>query len=344
MFFIPTETSIRELAEASGARVVNGTDENLIISGAAPIELARAGDIAFVDNPKYLKYLQTTQASAVFCHEKHVDSFPGKLTALVHDVPYKAYATALGLLYPTALRPQPVTGETGISPKAHISEGVELEDDVTIEPGAVIGRGVSIGKGASILAGAVVGEGVQIGRNSVIGANATVVCALLGNDVIIHNGVQIGQDGFGFSMGAGGHHKVPQIGRVIIQDRVEIGANSTVDRGANRDTVIGEGTKIDNLVQIGHNVNIGCHCVIVGLAGVSGSATLGDYVVVAGQAGIVGHTTVGDGAQVGGGSGVHGDVEPGRRVMGYPAVSASRWMRWAAKEMLADKRERKKKG
>ena len=195
---------------------------------------------------------------------------------------------------------------------------------------------------AGQLPGAVVGANVTIGRNCTIGANATVVHSLLGDDVIIHNGVQIGQDGFGFAMGPSGHKKIPQIGRVIIQDRVEIGANSTVDRGANRDTIIGEGTKIDNLVQIGHNATIGRNCVIVGLAGISGSATLGDFVVVAGQAGIVGHTTVGHGAQVGGGSGVHGDVAPGERVMGYPAIKASTWMRQAAKIMIADKKDRKK--
>jgi len=344
MFFHPIEISIEKLADACGARVVNPPLGDVNINGAAPVETALSGNVTFIDNPKYLKFLDSTQASAVFCHEKHLESLPDGVTALVHDTPYKAYGAALAILYPTALRPQPITGETGISSSAHVSEGASFEEDVIVEAGAVIGKNASIGRGSVILAGAVIGDGVQIGRNTTISSNATVVNAYIGDSVIIHNGVQIGQDGFGFAMGAGGHHKVPQIGRVVIQDRVEIGANSTVDRGANRDTVIGEGTKIDNLVQIGHNVTIGCHCVIVGLAGVSGSATLGDYVVVAGQAGIVGHTKVGDGAQVGGGSGVHGDVEPGRRVMGYPAISASKWMRWAAKEMLADKRDRKKKG
>lgn len=344
MFFKPASISIREIASVCNATVLNGEDKDgQLINGASPIETATSGHISFIDNPKYLKYLATTKASAVFCAEKHVDQLPKDMVALIHPTPYKAYGQALKLLYPTAMRPQPILGEEGVSGKAIIGHDTSLEDNITIEAGAVIGARTSIGTGSIILSGAVIGSDVKIGRNTTIGANATVVNAYVGDNVIIHNGVQIGQDGFGFAMGAGGHHKVPQIGRVIIQDKVEIGANSTVDRGANRDTVIGEGSKIDNLVQIGHNATIGRHCVIVGLAGISGSATLGDYVVVAGQAGIVGHTTIGDGAQVGGGSGVHGDVAPGEKVMGYPAIAASKWMREAAKIMLADKRDRKNK-
>lgn len=345
MFFVPQTVMLADLADTSEAELrLNGASSDVSISGAGPVETAGKGTVTFIDNAKYLKHLADTSASAIFCQEKHADQIPEGVAALIHKKPYHAYAAGLAILYPTAARPQPVTGEAGISAAAHVSDEAKLEANVIVEAGAVIGPGAAIGSGSAILAGAVIGQGVQIGRNSVIGCNATVVNALLGDEVIIHNGVQIGQDGFGFAMGPGGHKKIPQIGRVILQDRVEIGANSTVDRGANRDTVIGEGTKIDNLVQIGHNVTIGRHCVIVGLAGVSGSAILGDYVVVAGQAGIVGHTKVGDGAQVGGGSGVHGDVAPGERVMGYPAIKASRWMREAAKIMLADKRERKKKG
>jgi len=168
---------------------------------------------------------------------------------------------------------------------------------------------------------------VQIGRNTTIGMATSITHAYIGDNVVIHPGVRIGQDGFGYAMGAAGHDKVPQIGRVIIQDKVEIGANTTIDRGSNRDTVIGEGSKIDNLVQIGHNVIIGRHCVIVGLAGIAGSATLGDYVVVAGQAGIVGHIKVDDGAQVGGGSGVNFNVKAGEKVIGYPALPIKDWVR-----------------
>ena len=342
MFFSPQSIPLDKLASECGAEIVASKNMELsLINGAAPIEGAQTGEVSFVDNPKYLKFLETTGASAVFCDPKHAGQIETTTVLLLHPKPYQAYASALGLIYPTASRPLPVTGEAGVSDHAFVHPDAKIENDVIIEANATVGKNAAIGSGSVILSGAVIGENVQIGRGSTIGANAVVVHAYVGDDVIIHNGVSIGQDGFGFAMGPGGHRKIPQIGRVIIQDKVEIGANSTVDRGANRDTVIGEGTKIDNLVQIGHNAVIGRHCVIVGLAGISGSATLGDFVVVAGQAGIVGHTTIGSGAQIGGGSGVHGDVAPGERVMGYPAIKASKWMRDAAKIMLADKKERR---
>jgi UDP-3-O-[3-hydroxymyristoyl] glucosamine N-acyltransferase len=244
------------------------------------------------------------------------------------------------MIYASAARPEPVAGETGISPKAHVGDGVLIEDNVIVEPGVVIGSGAAIGRGSRILANAVIGGNVQIGRNCTVGINASITHAFVGDNVIIHPGARIGQDGFGFAMGAGGHVKVPQIGRVIIQDHVEIGANTTIDRGSNRDTVIGEGTKIDNLVQIGHNVVIGRHCVIVGLAGIAGSATLGDYVVIAGQAGIVGHIHIGNGAQVGGGSGVNFDVKPGDKIIGYPATDVRSWtkMNMLLKDLVAKSR------
>ena len=172
-----------------------------------------------------------------------------------------------------------------------------------------------------------IGPQVRIGRDCSIGPNATVLNALLGNRVILHPGVRVGQDGFGFAMGPRGHMKVPQIGRVIIQDDVEIGANTTIDRGASRDTVIGEGTKIDNLVQIGHNVVIGRHCVIVAQVGISGSTTLEDFVVLGGQVGVVGHVRIGTGAQIAGSSNVNSDVPPGARWGGTPAKPIRDWFR-----------------
>jgi UDP-3-O-[3-hydroxymyristoyl] glucosamine N-acyltransferase len=317
---------LSRIAIHCGAEVLNASGDP-VISSAGPIEATPPDGLTFLDNPKYLKFAERTAAAALFTSEKFATKVPPRVAVLRHKNPYRAYATALALLYPTAMRPEPVTGETGVSPHAHIAPDATIEDDVIIEAGVVIGRGAAIGRGARILANAVIGANVQIGRNSTIGVGAAVQNAFIGNDVILHPGVRIGQDGFGFAMGAGGHLKIPQIGRVIIQDKVEIGANSTVDRGANRDTVIGEGTKIDNLVQIGHNVVIGRHCVIVGLAGIAGSATLGDYVVVAGQAGIVGHHKIGDGAQIGGGAGVKMDVPAGEKVIGYPAVPVREWLR-----------------
>lgn len=324
-FFSVTPRSLSEIAEATGAKLANPQSGSVMVAQAGPIEAAPAGSLTFLDNPRYARHASDTSAVAVLVSSKHADRIPAHVNALLHDQPYRAYAKALSMIYVTAARPEPVTGETGVSPAAHIGGNVLIEDDVIVEPGVVIGEGAAIGRGSRILAGAVIGRNVQIGRNCTIGLHASITHAFLGDNVIIHPGVRIGQDGFGFAMGAGGHLKIAQIGRVIIQDHVEIGANTTIDRGSNRDTVIGEGTKIDNLVQIGHNVVIGRHCVIVGLAGVAGSATLGDYVVVAGQCGIVGHIHIGDGAQIGGGSGVNFNVKPGEKVMGYPAMDIRSW-------------------
>jgi UDP-3-O-[3-hydroxymyristoyl] glucosamine N-acyltransferase len=242
---------------------------------------------------------------------------PGGTAVLLTEAPYRAFARALQMFYPDAMQPKAALagqGEPAIHPTAR------LEDEVRVEPAAVIGREAQIGRGTVVAAGAVVGYRVMIGRGCYIGPGASVTHALVGDRVILHAGVRIGQDGFGFAMGAQGHLKVPQVGRVIIQDDVEIGANSCVDRGALKDTVIGEGTKIDNLVQIGHNVVIGRHCVIVGQTGISGSTELGDYVVMGGQSGAVGHIRIGTGAQIAGGSHPKNDVPAGARMGGTPAV------------------------
>lgn len=327
-FFKITPTLLSVIADDTNCKVENVKSiDGIIINGAGPLEDTDKDCISFIDNPKYIKYLEDTKAGAVFCSPKLLEKIPSHITALVNNQPYKAYAKTLSLLYPTAARQEPITGEIGVSKNAYISKGVNLEDDVIIEAGCIIGQGASIGSGSVIIANAVIGKNVKIGRNTTIGANACVSNAFIGDNVVIHPGVKIGQDGFGFAMGPGGHEKVAQIGRVIIQDKVEIGANSTIDRGANRDTIIGEGTKIDNLVQIAHNVVIGQHCIIVALAGIAGSTTLGDYVVVAAQTGIVGHLNIGSGAQIGGGSGVTSDLKPGEKVMGYPAQPFKQWVK-----------------
>ena len=346
-FFHPVEISVSDICAQTGAVLalsgdVDAPSAEILIASAAPIANATSGSITFLDNPKFVGALAKTKASAVICSERYQNKVPASVAALIHPKPYEAYGKVLALMYPTAMRPLPVTGETGISPQAYVDETAHLEDDVIVEANAVIGVGVSIGRGSHVLAGAVIGRGVQIGRNCTIGANASVLCALLGDNIIIHNGTQIGQDGFGFAMGPGGHKKIPQIGRVIIQDNVEIGANCAIDRGANSDTIIGEGTKMDNLVHIAHNCVIGRHCLLIGMCGMAGSVILEDYVVVAAQAGIVGHLTIGMGAQIGGGSGVFNNIPAGEKVMGYPAVSAKMWMREAARTRLAAKNNSKK--
>jgi UDP-3-O-[3-hydroxymyristoyl] glucosamine N-acyltransferase len=339
-FFRVRTVTTGEIAALTGSSLRDSSLSGVTVSQAGPIEAAGSGSLSFVDNPRYLKHVPESAAAAIFVAPKFADRVPPHICALLHEQPYRAYARALAMIYETAARPEPVTGETGVSTAAHIAANVLIEEDVIVEPGVVIGEGAAIGRGSRVLANAVIGRNVQIGRNTTIGIGASVTHAFVGDNVIIHPGVRIGQDGFGFAMGAGGHLKVPQIGRVIIQDYVEIGANTTIDRGSNRDTVIGEGTKIDNLVQIGHNVTIGRHCVIVGLAGIAGSASLGDYVVIAGQAGIVGHIHVGSGAQVGGGSGVNFDVKPGEKIIGYPAQDIRSWtkMNMILKSLVAKSR------
>ncbi|MCA1297126.1 UDP-3-O-(3-hydroxymyristoyl)glucosamine N-acyltransferase [Stappia indica] len=299
-----------------------------VIDSVGPLEDAVSGQLVFFDNTKYLPMLAETVATACLVSQRHAAKVPESVTPIVVREPYRAWGIILGRLYPAALSPMTMDGTLGgISPAARIDPSARLEDGVVVEGGAVIGPEAEIGRGTRIQANAVIGARVRIGRDCAIGANAVVQSTLIGNRVILHPGVCVGQDGFGFAMGAQGHLKVPQIGRVIIQDDVEIGANTTVDRGANRDTVIGEGTKIDNQVQIGHNVVIGRHCVIVSQVGISGSATLQDYVAIGGQTGVRGHVTIGMGAQIAAVSVVEADVPPGERYGGVPAKPVKVWFR-----------------
>lgn len=323
-FTVPEPMTIERLAEIGGGRVVRG-DPGLFVASVAPLDEAGPSHLSFIDNPRYLGQLAETRAAAVFCPPKFVDRVPEATAVIEARQSYRAFAKATAALYPEAMRPVGVIRGSGISPAAHVDPSATLEDGVVVEAGAVVGPRVEIGAGTVIAATAVVGAGVRIGRHGYIGAGAVVQHALVGDRVIIHPGVRIGQDGFGFAMGPGGHLKVPQIGRVVVQNDVEIGANTTIDRGANRDTIIGEGTKIDNQVQIGHNVVVGRHCVIVSQVGISGSTVLEDYVVLAGKVGLSGHLKLGTGAQVGGGSNVAHDIPAGERWMGTPAQPIREW-------------------
>jgi UDP-3-O-[3-hydroxymyristoyl] glucosamine N-acyltransferase len=318
---------LEALAEKVGARLGPGANADLLIQDVRPLAEANAGHLTFLDNRKYMPQLGETHAAACLIAPAFADRVPKHTAALVMAAPYRGFALAMQLFYPEAMVSKVAAAGPG-EPLVHPT--AQIEDGARVEPGAMVGREAQVGRGSVIAAGAVIGYRVTVGRGCYIGPGASVVHALIGDRVILHAGVRIGQDGFGFAMGAQGHIKVPQIGRVIIQDDVEIGANSCVDRGALKDTIIGEGTKIDNLVQIGHNVIVGRHCVIVAQTGISGSTELGDFVVMGGQSGTVGHVKVGMGAQIAGASHVKDDIPAGARVGGTPAVPLGEWARQLA--------------
>ena len=319
-----------EVAAWCGATLAADAEAGLIIRDVAALDQAGSGDLTFFDNPRYLDALKQTRATAVLVGPRYVAAKPATCVALVAAEPYRAMAVVMAKLYPSAAKPGSIFGETGISSAASVHPSARLESSVVVEPGAVIGPGAEIGAGTIIGANAVIGPGVRIGRDGAVGATTTILAALIGDRVIIHPGAHIGQDGFGFALGARGHLKVPQIGRVIVQNDAEIGAGVTIDRGANRDTVIGEGAKIDNLVQIGHNVVIGRHAVLVAQSGVSGSSAVGDFAALGGQAGIAGHLTIGAGAQVAAAAGVMTDIPAGERWAGAPAKPVRKFFREVA--------------
>jgi UDP-3-O-[3-hydroxymyristoyl] glucosamine N-acyltransferase len=321
--------TVREIAALTGAEPRSGADLDRRITGVASLDRAAPSELAFLDKPKYADQLAVSHAGACLTTERHEGGAPKHICMLYVRDPYHAFVAVARTLFPDALRPSSWV-EPGVAVGARIHPTARMESGVTVHPGAVIGPRAEIGSGTMIGANAVIGPKVRIGRQCAICANVSIVNSLLGDRVIVHPGCAIGQDGFGYVMGTTGHAKVPQIGRVIIQDDVEIGALTTIDRGALSDTVIGEGTKIDNLVQVGHNTTIGRHCMVVAQTGISGSVTIEDFVVLAARVGVHDHVTIGEGSQIAALAVVSRDVSAGSRMGGWPAKPVRQWMREVA--------------
>jgi UDP-3-O-[3-hydroxymyristoyl] glucosamine N-acyltransferase len=320
VFFVPSRRyTAGEVANLTGSVLGNPAYSETVIETIASANEAAGNALVFVDGKRHAALMPKLTAAAVLCPAEIADQAATGVAVLINPRPQQAFAMIGRLLFPAASAPVPLTSETGISRHAHVDPTAKVETGAIIEAGAVIGPHVAIGRGTIVAPNAVVGASCQIGRDCYIGPGVTVQYALVGNRSVIHGGARIGQDGFGFVGGAKGPERMPQIGRVVIQDDVEIGSNTTVDRGAMADTVIGEGTKIDNLVQIAHNVRIGRGCIIAGHCGLSGSVTLGDYVMLGGRVGIADHITVGDRVQVAASSGLMYDIPAGERWAGMPA-------------------------
>ncbi len=316
--------TLSELAEIAGGELADAAAGSYEIQDVAALDKAGEHEVSFLDNVKYKEQFTATKAGACIVHPELAEFAPSGVKLLLSKSPYKAYAKVAQAFYPDN-KP-----EGHISDKAHIHETAQISAGCTIEAGAHISEGAVIGENSWIEAGAYIGPSVEIGQGCRVGVSATLSHCRIGDYTRVYTGARIGQDGFGFAIDPAGHVKVPQLGRVIVGSHVEIGANTTIDRGAGPDTVIGQGTWIDNLVQIGHNVQIGRGCVIVSQVGISGSTVIEDFVAIGGQAGVAGHLHVGQGVRIGAQSGVMRDVPAGQEVMGAPAIPGKEFMRQVA--------------
>ncbi len=286
------------------------------VAGVAPLERAGPGDLSFLASPRYAPYFERTSASVVLIAPELEATAGGPETRIVVPEPYAALLVVLPVLYPQAV------WEADVHPTAAIGRGTTWQEPVAIGPHASLGSDVQLGRNVRIGAGCVLGDGVAVGDDTQLYPRVTLYAGTaLGKRVIVHAGAVLGSDGFGYVPGKGGeaHRKIPHVGRCLIGDDVEIGANTCVDRGSVDDTVIGSGTKIDNLVHIAHNARIGARCLIMALAGIAGSVQVEDDVIIAGQVGIADHLTIGRGARLLVQSGYIGNVPPGATMFGYPA-------------------------
>ncbi len=312
-----TIMKLSELAGLLGAELSGSGDTE--ITGAAGVREASEGHITFITGKNYLKDLERSRASAVLVQ---MDTPDMPLPLLRVKNPRLAFARTIELFYVKPYNP------TGVSDRAAVGKDVTIGTDCSIHPFAVLADNVRIGNRVTIYPGVFVGQESVIDDDSVIYANASIGHKIaVGKRVIIHSGTVIGSDGFGFVTEGGTHHKIPQVGGVIIEDDVEIGANCSIDRATLGNTLIKKGTKLDNQVQIAHNVTIGEHCLLAGQVGIAGSSTLGNYVVLGGQAGVADHISVGDRVMAGGGTAITKDVEAGRIIAGFNAMPIRDWLK-----------------
>ena len=313
---------IAAIAERIGAEA--SFDDGRLIAGVAPLQRASAHELSFLDNRRYAALLAETKAGAVVVHPDQAAQVPEGCVALITRDPYRGWALAAAMLHP------PAPAQPGLHPTAVIDPSALIDPSAVIGPYAVIGARAEIGPHCQIAPHAVIGDGVRMGACCRVGAHASISHARLGDRVYVYTGARIGQDGFGFVSSSLPFLTVPQLGRVILEDDVEVGANSTIDRGSAQDTVIGQGSRIDNLVQLGHNVRLGRNCVLAAQVGISGSTVLGDFVMAGGQAGLAGHLSIGSGAQIAAQSGLMADVAPKLQVMGSPAEPIKEYLRGVA--------------
>ncbi len=327
--------SLGFLADMVDGHIIGKGDRDTEIVDCGPLGVAKAGFITFADSKKYVPALAKCPARACILSDGLVEVLPESVAGLVVGEPYKAYATIASSFYPN------VVNATHIHDRAVVDADALIARPVDIDAGAVIASGAEIGPGCRIGANATIGRGVVIGAGTTVGAGASLSHCVVGSGCYIYPGARIGQDGFGFAIDPKGHKKIPQLGRVIIGDKVEIGANTTVDRGAGEDTIIGDGCFIDNQVQIGHNVRVEAGCVIVAQAGIAGSTVVEPGCVIAAQVGVAGHLTIGKGSRIGALSGVMRNVPPGADMLGTPAIPVREFWRQmvALKTMVKKKKD-----
>lgn len=311
------EVNLNKLSQMFGGKIIG--DNETAITGAAGIREAGKGDITFIAHPRYADELVHTKASAILA-TKPIEKCA--LSMLIVENPHYIFSRIISFFYEKPYSPK------GVHPKTVIAEDVQLGNDISIYPFVTVGDRVKIGDQVSIYPGVFVGDGSEIGDNCIIYPNVTILEKVsIGKRVIIHSGTVIGSDGYGYVPYKGKHHKIPQIGEVLIEDDVEIGSNVSIDRAALGKTIIKRGTKIDNLVQIAHNVVIGEDTIIVGQVGISGSTEIGNHVILAGQVGVVDHVKIGDNVLVGAGTGVYKDIESNKQVFGNPFMPYGQFLR-----------------